>query len=517
MLRVPLLAACLVVGCGSSNEGRTPDGSAGNGGSTLTGGGPGNGGMPPTAGGGGRTSSAGSHTGGNAMQGATGGRDSSGGRDSNGGRDSSGGQADGITGGKAGSGNSGGTLALPSEGCVPLTALSDDAIIVTPDQSDELPRIVREAQVGATIALADGTYRMTSSDEAARRIQITRAGITLRSASGQPESVIIDGEYRSEEMITINASDVTVAGLTLMHAVNHPIHVMGGPTENIRNVRLTGLRIIDAGEQFVKVNGSGKTPNTYADDGILECSLLELTAQGRPQVEPNPGGCYTGGIDAHSAQGWVVRLNTFRGIYCEGSGLAEHAVHFWSASRDTLVERNTIIDCARGIGFGLGDGSGAGADREYEDDPSPDANGYVGHHGGVIRNNWISISEGNEYFDTGIELEQAHGVRVLHNTLLHPTTAFASIAPRFANTSVELANNLMVSLRERDGATVGSSHDSMAASAELFVNASTHDLHLAPSAAVAIDQGEAEDDAGLDIDGNSHDRGPPDLGAHELR
>ena len=28
--------------------------------------------------------------------------------------------------------------------------------------------------------------------------------------------------------------------------------------------------------------------------------------------------------------------------------------------------------------------------------------GYVGHHGGVIRNNWLSISEGLEYFDTGI-------------------------------------------------------------------------------------------------------------------
>ena len=165
-------------------------------------------------------------------------------------------------------------------------------------------------------------------------------------------------------------------------------------------------------------------------------------------------------------------------------------MHFWSASRDTLVERNTIIDCARGIGFGLGDGSGAGADREYDDDPSPGASGYVGHHGGLIRNNWISISEGLEYFDTGIELEQAHGARVLHNTLLHPTTAFASIAPRFANTSVSLVNNLMVSLRERDDATVESSHNSTAASADLFVNATAHDLRLSLAARAAIDQGE---------------------------
>jgi hypothetical protein len=496
MLRTCLLAGCLL-GCGSSGESDTPASNAGSGGAAPTAGSA-SGGTGPTAGSasGGRPPTAGSNAGGARMQGGSGGS---------------------ATGGKAGNGNSGGSTALPSNGCASLAQLPADAILVTPEQADELPSIVRGAAPGATIALADGTYRMTGRDEAARRIQITRPGITLRSVSADAEAVILDGEYLTEEMVTINASDVTIAALTLTNAVNHPIHVLGGPTQNVSNVRLSGLRIIDAGEQLVKVNSSGATPNTYADDGILECSLLELTAQGRPQVEPNPGGCYTGGIDAHSAQGWVVRLNTFRGIYCEGSGLAEHAVHFWSASRDTLVERNVIIDCARGIGFGLGDGSGAGADREYDDEPSPGVSGYVGHHGGIIRNNWLSISEGLDYFDTGIELEQAHGARVLHNTLLHPTTAFASIAPRFANTSVSLLNNLMVSLRERDGASVEASHNSTAANAELFVNATAHDLRLSPAAAGAIDQGEAADDAGLDIDGNPHDQGAPDLGAHELR
>ena len=61
---------------------------------------------------------------------------------------------------------------------------------------------------------------------------------------------------------------------------------------------------------------------------------------------------------------------------------------------------------------------------------------------------------------------------MLHNTLLHPTTAFASIAPRFANTSVSLFNNLMVSLRERHGAKVESSHDHGAAP-----DLGAHELH----------------------------------------
>jgi len=475
VIRASLLTALLLFGCGSTSSGETPGGDAGNAGTSLQAG------------------------------------SSSGGNGSGGGNNPSGGKSGDTS-------QAGSTMVPPSQGCAPLEDLPSDAIMVTPGQADELPGIVRDAPAGATIALADGTYTMTGADEASRRIQVTKPGITLRSASADSEAVIIDGEYLTEEMITVNASDVTIAALTLMHAVNHPIHVMGGPTENITNVRLAGLHIIDGGEQFVKVNSSGADPNTYADEGILECSVLEMTAEGRPHVEPNPGGCYTGGIDAHSAQGWIVRLNTFQGIYCEGTGLAEHAIHFWSASRDTLVERNTIINCARGIGFGLGDGSGAGFDREYDDDPAPGVTGYVGHYGGVIRNNWISISLDNEYFDTGIELEQAHGTRVLHNTLLHPTAAFASIAPRFANTSVSIINNLMISLRERDGAIVEQSSNSLDSTPGTFVNGGgDHNLRLTGHAGAALDQGEVLDDAGLDMDGNPHDHGAPDLGGWEAQ
>ncbi len=407
----------------------------------------------------------------------------------------------------------GGGLATAAD-CEPLEQLPADAIIVDPGQADDLPGIVQGAAEGATIALSAGTYTMTGADEASRRIQITKPGITLRSVSGNADEVVIDAQYATNEIVTVNASDVTVAGLTLLHAVDHAVHVTGGAGQNTENTRLHGLVIRDCGEQFVKVNTSGLDPNTYADAGILECSLLEMTSEGRPNVEPNPGGCYTGGIDGHQAQGWTVRLNTFRGIYCENGSLAEHAVHFWTASRDTLVERNTIIDCARGIGFGLGDGGGAEPDRLYADDPAPGI-GYVGHYDGIIRNNVISISEALMFFDTGIELEQAHGARVLHNTILHPVSAFASVAPRFANSLVTLENNILVSLRERDGALTMAMNNLTDATSDLFVDAAGHDLHLLAGAGAAIDQAAPLDDAGLDIDGEAHDQGAPDLGADE--
>jgi hypothetical protein len=271
-----------------------------------------------------------------------------------------------------------------------------------------------------------------------------------------------------------------------------------------------GVRFADCGEQFLKVNPSGAR-DAFADDGLVECSTFTLTDAGRPHVERSPGGCYTGGIDGHSARGWVVRQNVFRGIYCAGEGLAEHAIHFWTGSRDTLVERNVIIDCARGVGFGLVE---SGATRDYPDDPFPGL--YIGHFGGIIRNNVIVATI--PYYDTGIELDQARGSVVVHNTILETdaaTARFSSIDARFLNTQVTIQNNLVRRLTIRDGATTTSDHNLENVPLDYVVDAATGDAHLTAAASMAIDQGTAHAEAGLDLDGEAHDRGAPDLGADE--
>jgi hypothetical protein len=427
------------------------------------------------------------------------------------------GGADVTEGGSAGQDEGGAGAPEPAgTGCEPLPEPTNVAGEVSPEDADDLPGIVRDAPEGSTILLADGTFRMAAGSELERRIQILKRGVTLRSRSGNRDAVIIDGEYLTEEIIGISASDVTIADLTIRRAVYHPVHVTGGPDGDVTGVRLYNLKIEDGGEQFVKVNPSGATPNTYADDGRVECSRFELTDAGRPEVVPEPGGCYTGGIDAHQARGWTVRDNTFIGIHCTNGSLAEHAVHFWTASRDTLVERNVIVDCARGVGFGLGDGGGNSPERAYDDDPYPGV-GYVGHYDGVVRNNVIATSPGFEYFDTGIELEQARGTRVLHNTVIHGTSAFASISHRFANSAVTLENNLVRSIRARDGSTASGDSNLENAPDSLFVDVAGLDFHLAGGEEGAIDQGVALDDAGDDIDGTPHDEGAPDLGADEFR
>jgi hypothetical protein len=176
---------------------------------------------------------------------------------------------------------------------------------------------------------------------------------------------------------------------------------------------------------------------------------------GRQNIE-RAFGCYTGGIDVHSGRGWRVRDSVFEGIYCEDGELAEHAIHFWKGARGTLVENNVIRNCARAIGFGLGD---SGESRAYPDDPYP-ALGFIGHYDGVIRGNAV-LADIPQY-DTGIELAQARGARVLHNTLVETaraTGSFSSTDYRWPNTSVELTNNLTRRITARDGGQANLSYN----------------------------------------------------------
>jgi hypothetical protein len=231
-------------------------------------------------------------------------------------------------------------------------------------------------------------------------------------------------------------------------------------------------------------------------------------------VERDPGGCYTGGIDVHAGRGWIVRLDRFEDIYCAGEGLAEHAIHFWTGSRDTLVEDNVIVDCARGIGFGLGE-AGNGESRAYPDDPYPGV-GFVGHYDGIIRNN--AVWAASEWFDTGIGLEQARGARVLHNSAVSADSAtrfFSSIDVRFDNSVVEVKNNLTRRITQRDGGSGALEANAEMVDLALFVDAAGGDLHLGNGAGEAVDQGVSVAESGLDLDGEPHTAGAPDLGCDE--
>ena len=394
------------------------------------------------------------------------------------------------------------------EPCGPLSPPTGQVIRVRPQQAAELRSIVASVASGSAIVLEDGVYAMDGGD-AQSRLSFDKPDVTLRSASGNPQAVVLDGGWITGELVSISASRVTIAEITLQRAYYHPVHVTGGAS-SIEGVRLYRLRIIDPAEQGIKINPSGD--GTFADRGLIECCHLELSDAGRAQVRNN---CYTGGIDGHQAWGWTVRLNTIRGFWCP-QGLSEHAVHFWTGSRDTLVERNVIIDCARGIGFGLGE---SGSTRTYPDDPYPGA-GYIGHYDGLIRNNFIAASSSalfaSEYgFDSGIALEQARGARVFHNSVFSSQPPFSSIEWRFDNTRVEVKNNLLShNLRDRGGQAELAANIENAPST-WFVDPASGDLHLLNGSGAENSGVELPQDAcPQDFDGQL--RGiPPDVGADE--
>jgi hypothetical protein len=395
----------------------------------------------------------------------------------------------------------------PQQACRPLAAAAGPTIRVRPAQAGNLSAIVSRAPAGATILLADGTYRLGGT------LNVSTPRLTIRSLSGRPNRVVLDGRYATGDLVAVAASGVTIAELTLTHASYHLVHVVpkdGGPT--IRGVRLHRLRLVDGAEQFVKVNPNAAR-SAFVDAGRVECSSFRLTDRGRAHVPSDFLPCYTGGIDAHGARGWVVRLNRFDDIRCE-SGLAEHAVHFWTGSRDTLVERNTIVDCARGIGFGLGERTDWA--RRYADAAGA---GYVGHYNGIIRNNVVVARRRG--IDTGIGLEQAHGAKVFHNTVFADARAqaggyFSSVDYRFPNTDADIRNNLVTRITGRDGAKARLARNVESVPAGWFRSPARLDFHLRHAATGAIDRGVRLGAAGLDIDGARHNAGLlPDIGADE--
>jgi hypothetical protein len=421
-----------------------------------------------------------------------------------------------ATGGAAGAGSGGNPLATGGAGgradaavpavasCAALPLSAGTVVNVTPAEAATLDQLTFAAAAGTTFALAPGTYAIAGS------LRLEKAGVTLRSSTDRAADVIIDAAYNVAEAIVVRASQVTVAHVTVTRAVDHAIHV-SPPAEgvDVTGLIVYGVALVDNGEQFLKVNPLG-TAAGYVDAGRVECSSFLLTDAGRPHIERSTGGCYTGGIDVHAGRDWIVRGNRFEGIYCAGEGLAEHAVHFWKRSRGTLVENNVIVNCARGVGFGMGD-SDTGA-RVYPDAPY---GGDLGHIDGIIRNNVIYADI--DYFDTGIEIIQAQKPILVHNTVVAWTGAgfFSSIDYRFGRTQAVIQNNLVRRISARDGAAGTVDHNLENVPQSYFVNPAQDDFHLTATASNAIDKGAVAAEAGLDIDGEPHTRGAPDLGADE--
>jgi hypothetical protein len=371
-------------------------------------------------------------------------------------------------------------LTLPFAACTgPIFIPGQDTIVVS-NVAELVAAIERaNAEGNLEILLEDGTYTLDDM------LWVEGVNVTVRSRSGNRNAVVIEGGGMSgpvSHVFNVTGDYFSAEDMTVGRVANHGIQIHGNA--DCDHPRIINVRFIDTGEQMLKVSYDPGNADA-SDGGLVENCLFEYTAGVGPQY-------YIGAIDGHRAYDWTVRGNTIRFIRSPEADLAEHAVHFWSGSRGTVVEKNVITDCDRGIGFGMGDS---------------------GHTGGTIRNNFIHTTR-----DVGIGLENASGARVYNNTLY--TEGYAnSVEYRFGGTTgVSIINNLAnAAIASRDGGSATLDANVTDAAADWFANPTAGDLHLASAVPSVVDQGQTLSEVADDIDGQTRPQGPAyDIGADEL-
>ncbi len=296
------------------------------------------------------------------------------------------------------------------------------------------------------IVLAKGNYQLSTN---LLYISPNMKNLKIVGETGNSNDVILRGKGMNgnvTHIFNIAASHVTIANMTIGWVFYHPIQIHG--ESNADSCIIHNVKIIDGNEQFIKISGSANETNG-SDGGIISCCHFEFSAGVGNQY-------YTGGIDGHHCVNWIVRNNIFKHIRSPETNLAEHAIHFWSNSKNIITENNHIINCDRGIGYGLGD------------DPAR------GNFGGIIRNNIIHTSR-----DVGIGIEYSPDVKIYNNTVW-TDNYFNSIEYRFSNTTnTHIANNLSNKrIINRDNAHAVLENNYIAAEKSMFTDPANNNFHL---------------------------------------
>jgi hypothetical protein len=282
----------------------------------------------------------------------------------------------------------------------------------------ELEQATAMAPASTTILVQDGTYHMT------RQLHFERPDVVLRSESGNREKVVIRGEGMQERKvgvgISIAADNIVVADLTITNVGFHGVQVRG--ENGVKNAVLHNLAVKDTGQQLVK--GSIGDGSKHSENCLVACSSFAYTDHAPSD--------YTNGVDILGGRNWVVRDNEFRQI----RGRADQGyrcgptILFWRDCRDTLVTRNVLVDCYRGIAMGLTPGEAKAGAAESGFD----------HLRGLVCNN--AISNLNSWCDEAIEANAANDVRIEHNTVFDLGHVPWSIGVRFRGTTATIRNNL---------------------------------------------------------------------------
>lgn len=338
-----------------------------------------------------------------------------------------------------------------------------------------------------------------------RYFEICTDGVTLRSASGNRNEVVIDGaQSRHGELLGITGcSKVTIADITIQNArwngfkINSNRNVQELTIRNcvIHNIwqrGVKGVMVPEEKREEIRPRNCrvqyclfyNDRPKQYADDD-------KDTAE-------NFQGNYIGGIDVMYATGWTISDNVFVGIQGR-TGEGRGGIFVWVDARDVVIERNYIVDCDAGICLG-----------------NPHRGEGVTAHGTncVIRNNFVTRAHEN-----GIFAAYTRGCLIQHNTIHDPQSAQERlIRVILDNEELVIANNLLSGppLQNLSTPAARLAGNWTGEATSWFVDPEEGDLHLKEAVESISGQADMAWPTERDIDGD--ERGERrDIGADEFR
>jgi len=273
----------------------------------------------------------------------------------------------------------------------PLYRARSNTLILSPSDTN-WEQQVASAPPDTEILLADGEYLMDQET-----IYMANSDITVRSLSGNRDSVVIQGlgyYVGTSEGFMIAADRITIADLTMYGMRRHAIAMKPGFDADgiLDKTYVYNMNIYNTGTQHVKGADSGENR-----EAVVACSTIGYT----------PGavvGSYIGAIGIFEGSDVVVRDNYVYNIYGDGSGCDVSAPQdaciydsvpaiYMRDSRDSIIERNTVIDSWRGISLGI----------------------HNGHTRGIVRNNFVYRDRPGDH---GISIELSTDTIVEHNTVI---------------------------------------------------------------------------------------------------
>jgi len=368
-----------------------------------------------------------------------------------------------------------------------------------------IQRALRAVKPGDTVTVEDGTYAGLACDgvsgtAAARIVFRARNRWGPKITSATPDS--------PQDFVQLSScSYVTIDGFEVSGAPRSGIAVLGNDEDggDARGVVIQGCYSHD----------NGGTSSAGRHDGIFSGFALDLTIQDNRVDTTGEHGIYVSNAadnpailrnDISNTGSNCIQINA--DLSTGGDGLISN----WR------IEGNTLRNCKGAAGINLD-----GAIR------------------GVARNNVIfNAAKGGITLFRGDGAEASHDNLVVNNTIYDPTGSRAAIQVADGANNNVVFNNILVAqgtafevqavtglvhdynLVSSYSGTSASAHEAKPANfASLFADAAMGDLHLASSAAAAIDQGASTLGGmaapGTDVAGGMRPVGAGfDIGAYEL-